>query len=154
MVADGLSQAGVGLENSEGDSSEWTVSEDWEANVGLTHNIFYTTNPETSETAKLRERFKNEPIFAEVIDAILELDQNTDLKQKKRARHRASEYMIEDGRLWRVAGSHSTRAKSRVECVTREEASLLVKQEHEENGHWQTGDQSLYEVDTLQGTSI
>ena len=45
--------------------------------------------------------------------------------------------MIEDGRLWRVTGGHSTRAKSRVECITRDEASLLAKQEHETNGHWQ-----------------
>ena len=45
--------------------------------------------------------------------------------------------MIEDGKLWRVAGGHSTRAKSKVECVTRDEASLLAKQEHKSNGHWQ-----------------
>jgi hypothetical protein len=77
-----------------------------EANVGLTHDIFYTTEATTPEIAKLRERFKDEPIFAEVIDAILELDQNTNLQQKKCARHRASEYMIEDGKLWRVAGGH------------------------------------------------
>jgi transposase InsO family protein len=137
VVADGLSRASEGTENEEGDGSGWTVSEDWEANVGLTHDIFYTTEATSPEVAKLRERFKDEPIFAEVIDAMLELDHDTSLRQKKRARHRASEYMIEDGRLWRVAGGHSTRAKSRVECITREEASLLAKQEHENNGHWQ-----------------
>jgi len=137
VVADGLSRASEGTENEEKDGSEWTVSEDWEANMGLTHDIFHTTEVTTPEVAKLRERFKDEPIFAEVIDAILELDQDTSLRQKKRARHRASEYMIDDGRLWRVAGGHSTRAKSRVECITREEASLLAKQEHETNGHWQ-----------------
>jgi len=137
VVADGLSRASEGTENEKKDGSEWTVSEDWEASMGLTHDIFHTTEATTPEIAKLRERFKDEPIFAEVIDAILNLDQNTDLRQKKRAKHRASEYMVEDGRLWRVAGGHSTRAKSKVECVTREEASLLAKQEHETNGHWQ-----------------
>ena len=45
--------------------------------------------------------------------------------------------MLEDAQLWRVAGGHSTRAKLRVECVTQEEASLLEKQKHKENGHWQ-----------------
>ena len=49
--------------------------------------------------AKLRERFKDEPIFAEVIDAILEMDQDTNLRTKKHARHRASEYMIENGKF-------------------------------------------------------
>ena len=139
VVADGLSRANEGTEHEEGDGSEWTVSEDWEANTGLTHDIFLlpTTVAETPETTKLRERFKNEPIFAEVIDAILGMDQDTNLRTKKRARHRASEYMVEDGKLWRVAGGHHTRAKSRVECVTREEAIQLAKQEHESNGHWQ-----------------
>ena len=137
VVADGLSRANEGTENDSRDGSEWTVSEDWESNVGLTHNIFHTAEAVTPANAKLRERFKAEPIFAEVIDAILELDQGTNIRLKKRARHSASEYMIEDGKFWRVAGGHSTRAKSRVECVTKEEASLLAKQEHKSNGHWQ-----------------
>ena len=70
-------------------------------------------------------------------DAILELDQGTDLRRRKCACHRASEYMIEDGKLWRVAGGHSTRARSRVECVTKEEATQLARLEHESNRHWQ-----------------
>jgi hypothetical protein len=137
VVADGLSRADEGSDNEEGDGSDWTVSEDWEANVGLTHDIFQLSNDETTEIANLRERFKDEPIFAEVIDAILGMDQHTGLRQKKRARHRASEYMIENGKLWRVAGGHGTRARSRVECVTREEATNLAKLEHESKGHWQ-----------------
>ena len=106
VVTDGLSRAGEGTENEERDGSEWTVSEDWETNIGLTHDIFQLTETNQiipPEVAKLRERFKDEPIFAEVIDAILELDQGTNLRQRKRARHRASEYMIEEGRLWWVA---------------------------------------------------
>ena len=137
VVADGLSRANERTMNEHGDGSEWTVSEDWESNVGLTHDIFHTMDANTPIIAKLRERFKEEPIFAEVIDAILELDQSTNLRLKKRARHRASEYMIEDGKLWRVAGGHSTRARSRVECVTRQEATELARLEHESNGHWQ-----------------
>ena len=137
VVADGLSRANEGAEHEEDDGSEWTVSEDWEANTGLTHDIFYTSTTETPEITKLRERFKDEPIFAEVIDAILGLDQDVSLRVKKRARHRASEYMVKDGKLWRVAGGHHTRAKSRVECITRTEAISLAKQEHESNGHWQ-----------------
>ena len=137
VVADGLSQASEGLEHKEEDGSSWTVSEDWEANTGLTHDIFQLTDASTPELAELRERFKNEPIFAEVIDAILELDQGTSLQLRKRARHRASEYLIEDGKLWRVAGGHSTRARSKVECVTREKATQLARLEHESNGHWQ-----------------
>jgi hypothetical protein len=137
VVADGLSRANEGAENEEGDGSDWTVSEDWEANTGLTHDIFDLSTSETPEMAELCDHFKDEPIFAEVIDAILEMDQGTGLHQKKRARHRASEYAIKDGKLWRIAGGHSTRAKSKVECVTREDARQLAQHEHENNGHWQ-----------------
>ena len=137
VVADGLSRANEGSEHEKGDGSEWTVSEDWEADTGLTHDIFHLSMAQTPEMAKLRERFKDEPIFAEVIDAILEMDQDTNLRTKKHARHRASEYMIENGKLWHVPGGHHTRAKSKVECITKEEATQLAKQEHESNGHWQ-----------------
>jgi hypothetical protein len=45
--------------------------------------------------------------------------------------------MIENRKLWRVAGGHGTRARSKVECITRDEAMRLAKIEHETNGHWQ-----------------
>jgi hypothetical protein len=77
VVADGLSRASEGTGNESEDGSEWTVSEDWEANVGLTHDIFFTTDASMPEVAELWERFKEEPIFAEVIDAILELNHGT-----------------------------------------------------------------------------
>jgi hypothetical protein len=75
VVADGLSQANEGSPNEEGDGSQWTVSEDWETVTGLTHNVFYiyTTDPTAPEVAQLRDRFKHEPIFLEVIDTLLNL---------------------------------------------------------------------------------
>lgn len=137
VVADGLSRANEGTSHNEGDGSEWTVSEDWENSMGLTHDIFHTSEACTPEMTTLRDRFRNEPIFAEVIDALLELDQGNSLKRRKRARHRASEYMIAEGRLWRVAGGHQARARPRVECISQEEATELAKEEHLKNGHWQ-----------------
>jgi transposase InsO family protein len=137
VVADGLSRASEGTPNEAGNGSEWTVSEDWENSKGLTHDVFHTANAYAPEMAKLRERFQGERIFAEVIDAILELDQGTSLRLRKRARHRASEYMIEEGKLWRIAGGHRARARPRVECITRKEAVQLAKEEHLKNGHWQ-----------------
>ena len=92
---------------------------------------------DTSEVTNLRTCFKDKPIFAEVIDAILGMDQEASLRVKKRARHRASEYMIQDGRLWHIGGGHGTRAKSKVECVTKNKATHLAKQEHKSNRHWQ-----------------
>ena len=110
IVADGLSRANKGTTHEEKDGSEWTVSEDWKANVGLTHDIFHTSTAKTPEMARLRERLKDEPIFTEVIDALLELEQGSSLKLRKRARHRASEYMVDEGKLWKLAGGHRERA--------------------------------------------
>ena len=137
VVADGLSRASEGMTHKEDDGSSWTVSEDWENTIGLTHDIFHTSDACTAEMTNLRERFKNEPIFIEVVDALLELDQGSSLKRRKRARHRASEYMIAEGKLWRVAGGHQERARARVECVSQKEATELAKEEHMKGGHWQ-----------------
>lgn len=136
VVADGLSRANEGSPYEEGDGSQWTVSEDWEATTGLTHDIFLITNPASPDATNLRERFKNEPIFLEVVEALFELDQGKDVKLRKRARHRASEYLIDGGRLWRVAGGHHNRARTKVECVTKDEAKTLAEKEHRERGHW------------------
>jgi hypothetical protein len=136
VVADGLSRANEGLPHDENDGSQWTVSEDWEATTGLTHDIFLITDPTSPEVSSLRERFKEEPIFLEVVEALFEIDQNKDVKIRKRARHRASEYLIDDNKLWRVAGGHHNRARTRVECITKEEARELAGKEHAEKGHW------------------
>ena len=136
VVADGLSRASEGLPQDNDDGSQWTVSEDWEATAGLTHDIFFTTDPSLPEVSQLRERFQNEPLFLEVVEAILGLDQGKDPKLRKRARHRASEYLIDGGKLWRIAGGHHNRARTKVECITKEEATNLAEKEHAEGGHW------------------
>ena len=81
-----------------GDGSHWTVSEDWEASTGLTHDIFLITDPSSPEATNLREHFKDEPLFLEVVEALLELDQGKEIRLRKRARHRASEYLIASGK--------------------------------------------------------
>ena len=83
VVADGLSRASEGTKHNEKDGSEWTVSEDWETSKGLSHDIFHTSIADTQEMVALRDRFKDEPIFAEVINAMLELDQGVSLKLRK-----------------------------------------------------------------------
>ena len=135
VVADGLSRACEGTPHKE-DGSQWTVSEDWETTAGLTHDIFLLTDPTLPSVSSLREHFKNEPIFLEVVEALLQLDQGKDVKTRKRAQHRASQYLISDGKLWRIAGGHQGRAQTKVECVTKDEARALAEKEHAEKGHW------------------
>ncbi|TEB28851.1 hypothetical protein FA13DRAFT_1632806, partial [Coprinellus micaceus] len=134
VVADGLSRANEGRENEEGDGSEWTVPEDWEAVTGLAYDMWRIEL--VSEVGELLARFEGEPMFVEVIRALTELDVGESEKERKKARHRAEGYMIDDGKLWRIGGGKKARGRSRVECVTREEAVKLAEVEHKRGGHW------------------
>ncbi|KAJ6462998.1 hypothetical protein C8R45DRAFT_773106, partial [Mycena sanguinolenta] len=132
-----LSRQYVGKEIRAGDGHEWTVSENWEARTGLSHDIFAVSETVTSpEHDAMRERFKNERIFLEVVEALLELDHGKSLRERKRACHRASGYMIADGKLWRVPGGKSVRSEARVECVTKAEAKQMAWDTHRDNGHF------------------
>ncbi|KAH7919480.1 hypothetical protein BV22DRAFT_991223, partial [Leucogyrophana mollusca] len=137
-VADGLSRQWDGRERDTGerDGSEWTVSEDWEARTGLVNDILLVTPINKREQSELRERFMEEPLFLEVIDALMQIDKAASVKDRKRARHRASQYMIDDGKLWRLKGGTAIRARSRVECVTQTEARQWAARQHAEGGHW------------------
>ncbi|TFY74871.1 hypothetical protein EWM64_g9142, partial [Hericium alpestre] len=116
VVADGLSRKAEGLPHTEADGSEWTVNEDWESSQGLVCDVLALTDAAELHEPEMRERFKAEPFFVQIIDAILGQDQGTSVRDKKRARHRASE--------------------ARVECLTREEAQAKAYEQHVEGGHW------------------
>ena len=133
VVADRLSRAAEGTPWEEGDGSEWIVSEDWEATTGLTHDLFHVADASSEEMCILRERFQDVLMLLEVIDALLKLDQGTSLWKRKWA----SEYMIDNGKLWQVTGGHRLRARARVECVSPKEAIVLAGEEHARNRHWQ-----------------
>ena len=49
--------------------------------------------------------------------------------------HRASQYVLEDGKLWKLHGGTSTRARMRTECVSQKEAEALASQQHQQGGH-------------------
>lgn len=83
VIADGLSQANEGTDYIKGNRSEWMVLEDWEAMTGLIHNIFNTSEAHSPEMTTLHEYFTDEPIFTEVIDAMLELDQGISLWKRR-----------------------------------------------------------------------
>ena len=82
VVADGISQKGEGQPRNLGDGSEWTISEDWEATTGLTNDILHISTDDVS--SPLRERFRGEPLFLEVIDSICAIeDKSTSLRDRK-----------------------------------------------------------------------
>ncbi|KAG2097957.1 uncharacterized protein F5147DRAFT_583323 [Suillus discolor] len=84
----------------------------------------------------LMEHFTNESVFLEVIELLVQINSNKPLRDHKRAHHRASEYLIEDRKLWRLRGGTAVRARSRTECVSQEEARQLAAMQHEQMGHW------------------
>ncbi|KAJ6609134.1 hypothetical protein B0H10DRAFT_1689492, partial [Mycena sp. CBHHK59/15] len=128
-----------------GDGHTWSVSENWETRTGLLHDVFSVTA--VSEYNQLRERLKDKATFVEVLDAVYERDHGKSLREKKRARHWASGYMVADGRLWRIGDAKSIHARDRVECVSKKEAQELAwcgsatclarrLRMHVENGHF------------------
>jgi hypothetical protein len=124
-----------GQSRTEGDGSEWSVNEDWEARTRLANDILFVSTAD-SAIDNLRKRFEEEPVFKEVIEAMYDLDRGAELRNKSKARHRASEYVIEQGKLWRIKGGTPTRARTKVECVTKPEAKALAIRTHAEGGHW------------------
>ncbi|KAG2748526.1 hypothetical protein P692DRAFT_201659651, partial [Suillus brevipes Sb2] len=143
-AADGLSRSFSTTEPTALDGGTWTVSEDWEATRGIVQDLLAvnvsTTEQnvltDSTEITNLLQRFNNEPFFVDIIQALVDLDQDKPIRDKRRARHRANNFFLAEGKLWRVANSSANRAHSRLECVTREEARDIAYQEHMENGHW------------------
>ena len=133
-IADGLSRQHEGQPHNDTDGSTWTVSLDWEGSEGLVLGVHQVSV--SKETEDLITRFTNEPMFRTVVEALELINGEASVREKKRARHQASEYMIEEGKLWHVGGGTKARAKARRECVTQEEATELAKKEHEQGGHW------------------
>ena len=149
VVADGLSRKFVNTPKELGDGHEWTVSEDWEARTGLANDILVIhTTPSESTYQALRARFADERVFIEIIDSILQLDKGKSLRVQKRARHKAKGYMIEEGKLWKV-GDESSRAKARLECVTKGETIQLAWEEHRNNGHFHRNNIKIKLLDTI-----
>ena len=133
-IADGISRQYENIPKSGNDGSEWDVDSDWESGAGLIYNINYMSIP--SDIQALRDRFANTPVFRDVVDALEGIQSGSSLRERKRARHRAAKYMIEEGKLWFVGGGTPTRAVARRECVTKEEAMELARAEHEKGGHF------------------
>jgi hypothetical protein len=87
-------------------SHDWTVSEDWEVRTGLQNDIFQIEVPQTY--TDLRRCFANKKIYLTIINALAELDHRKSIREQKKAKHRAKGYMIQDGKLWKIADAKST----------------------------------------------
>jgi hypothetical protein len=151
-IVDGLSCQHEGLPKDYGDGSEWSVSLDLDNITGVVHDVFQIETSE--EHTALRDRFQNEPVFSQVIDALLEMDHGTRIHERMRTRHHALNYSIAEGKLWFISGGTGVRARSRRECVTRAEAVELARKEHVENGHFHQDSIKMKLLDRIQSPKL
>jgi len=133
-VADPISRQWEGKRKCKGDGSEWTVDTGSENRQGLVHDVLSLV-PDTDRQMLLK-RFQEEPLFRQILEALFEVEGATTLRDKQRAKHRAQEYFVTEGKLWRIGGGTATRGIPKRECVTRKEAKELARLEHESGGHW------------------
>jgi hypothetical protein len=133
-IANGLSHQYENTPKLEGDGSEWDVDSDSELRAGLVYGINYVSVPPATQS--LQDCFSNTPIFRDVINALEEIQSEAGLQERKRARHRAAQYMIDEGKLWLMKGGTCMCAVAWRECVTKEEAVELARVKHEKEGHF------------------
>jgi RNase H-like domain found in reverse transcriptase len=133
-IADGLSRQYENTTKLKSDGSKWDVDLDWESRAGLVYRINYVSV--SPATQSLRDCFSDTPIFRDVIDTLEGIQSEAGLQERKRARHRAARYMIDEGKLWFVGGGTHMHAVAQWECVTKEEAVELARVEHKKGGHF------------------
>jgi hypothetical protein len=165
-AADLISRKFEGVEKEAGDGHEWTVSPDWEANEGIVDDMFSVVVAGAEEegvylvaslpvgTMALRERFKDEAMYVEVLDAIFELDVGKTMKARRKAKHRAMGYFVEGGKLWKLGGGSPARAKAKRECVTRAEATEMAAKIHAERGHFHRDAVKLILLDSIESPRL
>jgi hypothetical protein len=113
VIADSISHQWECQEPSEGDSSEWMVNPDADEILGLQNNIFTTLDAGTQgQIDSLQNRFKKEHLFIEVVDTLVAQDSAKMVRDQRCARHRASQYILEDSKLWKLHGGTRARART------------------------------------------
>jgi hypothetical protein len=70
--------------------------------MGVKHDLFMVEVPD--EHVALWECFASKPMFMQIINALLELDHGTCLRDQKHAQHNAVNYQIQEGKLWFIGG--------------------------------------------------
>ncbi|EJD40530.1 hypothetical protein AURDEDRAFT_69931, partial [Auricularia subglabra TFB-10046 SS5] len=132
--ADGLSRKWASHDDRTVDGGGENVVADWEEKATVPD--VFSLAVERDEHEQLRERFADDPYFCDVVDWLtaLKVDPALSERQARRARLRAREFIVQDGKLWRVGGKHAHRAP-KVECVPAAEGRKLAAECHAA-GHW------------------
>ena len=101
--------------------------------AGLVHDTWSTALDDSNAAFCLH--FVDELIL-EVIDTMHNIDHGRHVCDKHCAHHRMLGYQLEDGHLWHIGDGKSTRAHTRLECVSQVEGKELAWVEHKSDGHF------------------
>jgi hypothetical protein len=87
LVGDSLSRRDEDLPHENDNGSAWSVAPDWETARGLEYDLFSVEVAMSTLHSKLRERFAEERVFLEVVDALLGITGSSTESERKRAAH-------------------------------------------------------------------
>lgn len=136
-VADGLSRMWEGRQCTDTDGSNYSVLADWEANHGLINDILGIADapPEGTTAAKhpLETMFASDIFFQPIVRHLLGRTAGDTPSDRHKAAHRAVDFMIADGRLWKVSSKASDRV-TRTECVPMSLGFEIALSTHMANG--------------------
>jgi hypothetical protein len=99
----------------------------------MTHSLWAVAESANCEPG-LRAQFKGNTFFEPIIECLLGDSTGNTISETWHVVRRAKDYMIEEGRLWKVADKYSTRA-SRVECINSHQEFNTALKIHQNNGH-------------------
>ena len=98
--------------------------------------------------------FGNELMFLWILEALSELEHGNDAHEKRKAKHRARDYMNQDGKLWQIGDGKLVRAHTKGKCITKVEMVELVKELHKKRGHFHYDNMKLALMDAYVGTQM
>lgn len=130
LVSDGLSRKDEEQPHINNDGSAWSVTPNWEEARGLTYDLFTIDTSLTTLHSMLRECFKDERIFMEVINSILGITDTTSGADHKKAAHCTGGYFIKEGKLWKLGRYTPSKATACRKCIIKAEAMQMARVEH------------------------
>ncbi|KAJ6535376.1 hypothetical protein DFH09DRAFT_845036, partial [Mycena vulgaris] len=115
--------------------SDWSVLPDWEARGGITRNILGVLETSNELRHPLQVQFADDIFFAPIVEYLLGHTAGETIQGRKRAAHRAAGFMIDEGKLWRIADS-AVRRVARTECIPAAQGFAKALEVHAQNGHF------------------
>lgn len=132
-VADGLSRMWEGRPRTDTDGSHYTVLADWEANKGISNDILSISDTQNALRHPLETHFANDIFFTPIIHHLLGKTAGDTPSDKRKAAHRAKDFMIAENKLWKVSNKASDRV-ARTECIPVDLGFNTALRTHIENG--------------------